>query len=786
MASIQKTSLAIALGLSSSLTALHAYSQDTSLALEEVVVTATKRAAGLQDVPIAISVVSGDKIEAQGIGELEDMSVFLPNVHIAEAGAGTQLFIRGIGSGVNPGFEQSVGTFIDGVYYGRGRSARAGFLDLERVEVLKGPQSTLFGKNTIAGAINITSAKPSDEFEAYIEGTYETEVEGVGVTAMLSGPLTDTLGGRLVAKKYEDDGYIENNFTGPDGPQEDNTIVRGTLVWDATDNLLFTLKAEHGEFDITGRQAQISIASPTATLFYQAFGDPNFQAGFDYEKSQADFPGRPSFDDTESDIVQLTAEYQLGEHTLRSITGYTEYEYEYTSDVDVSSLAFLERSREESHEQFSQELLLTSPVGGTIEYLTGIYYQTNELAVGTTRTTVAVSALPPVEAAINGRLAAAGIPGAPFPTGAMDALTIGLFDQDTDTWSAFVSLTWNVNDVFRVQAGLRYSDEEKEMTKSLVVADLDSNPDPFLAGLYDQVLMLATEHEFDLNRSQDNWTGNLNFQYDITGEIMLYLNLANGFKAGGYDQDNARADATTEEFEEETVESIEIGTKMELWDGRARLNMALFKSDFEDVQVSTFDGNCCFVVGNAAETEVEGFEADFVLAVTEGLTLTGALAYLDATYGSFPGAACNVFQVTELIAAGGLRGDCEQDLSGKPLQFAPEWSANLGAEYITPLFSDAVELTLGLEFMWSDDVVIPNDLDPNLIQEDFWKLNARAAIGAADGTWSLAVVGKNLSDEETTTWGNDVPLGSFGFDFTYFQFIDPPRTVEVQARYSFF
>ncbi len=752
--------------------------------LEEVIVTATKRAEGLQDVPIALSVMSGEKISEQGIGELEDLAVFMPNVHIAEAGAGTQLFIRGIGSGVNPGFEQSVGTFIDGVYFGRGRSARAAFLDLERVEVLKGPQSTLFGKNTIAGAINITTAKPTDEFEGFIEASYETELDGFGVTAMVSGPLSDTVRARLVAKKYEDDGYVKNSFLGEDGPQEDNTVVRGTLVWDATDNLLLTFKAEHGEFDVTGRQSMISIASPTATFFYQTFADPNFSAKFDYNTSQADFPGKPQVDETDSDIFQLTAEWQWGEFELRSITAYTEYEYDYVSDVDSSPLAFLERARGEEHEQFSQEFLLVSSTGGTLEYLAGVYYQTNELTVGTTRTTIAISSIPTVENIINGRLVAAGLPFAPLPPGGMDALTDGLFEQDTDTFSAFVSLTWNVSDVFRIQAGLRFSDEEKEMKKSLIIRDLDGNQDPFLAFLYDQVLMLATEHTFDLDRSQDNWTGNLNFQYDWGDSTMVYLNLANGFKAGGYDQDNARADATTEEFDEETVEAIELGAKMDLWDGRGRLNMALFRSEFEDVQVSTFDGNCCFVVGNAAETVVNGFEADFMFALTDELTLNGAVAWLDATYDSFPDAACNVLQVTEFVAAGGVRGDCEQDLSGKALQFAPEYSANLGAQYIKAL-GDNVELTLGLDVMWSDEVVVPNDHDPNLIQDSFWKANARVALSSVDGKWMFAVVGKNLTDEETTTWGNDVPLGSFGFDFTYFQFIDPPQTFEFQARYSF-
>ncbi|MBN7797190.1 TonB-dependent receptor plug domain-containing protein [Parahaliea mediterranea] len=190
-------------------------------ALEEVIVTATKRAQGLQDVPIAMSVMTGNGMREGGIQGLDEMSAYMPSVHITEATDGDQIFIRGVGSGVNFGFEQSVGMFIDGVYFGRGRNARFAFLDVERVEVLKGPQSTLFGKNTIAGAINISSAKPSAQFESYLEANYNTELEGRGVTGVLSGPITDTLAGRIVGLSYQDNGYVENTYVGEDGPQMD-------------------------------------------------------------------------------------------------------------------------------------------------------------------------------------------------------------------------------------------------------------------------------------------------------------------------------------------------------------------------------------------------------------------------------------------------------------------------------------------------------------------------------------------------------------------------------------
>ncbi len=767
--------------LGASWLALAQLAHSQSLLLEEIVVTATKRAEGLQDVPISMSVMSGQKIEQQGISELEDLAIFMPNVHVAEGGTGTQLFIRGIGSGINFGFEQSVGTFIDGVYYGRGRNARAAFLDLERVEILKGSQSTLFGKNTIAGAINITSAKPTDEFEAYIQGTYETEVDGVGFTGMVSGPLSDSVRGRLVAKVYEDDGYVENTFSSEDGPAEKNQFVRGTLVWDVNDALSLTFKAEHGQFDIDGRQDQISIASDFALSQYRdpVVGDPNFDAAFNYQKSSrnVDGPGvrGPQFDDTEASVIQLTADYQMGEHTLRSITAYTEYEYVNYQDADYGPLQFLAAQRIEEHEQFSQEFLLTSPAGGTLEYLAGVYYQDNDL-LDNEILDVLFSNVP--------ILAAQGL-------GGFNGTGHGLFQQETQTWSVFTELTWNITDTFRATFGIRYSDDHKEMTKSNAIGplfDTTAVADPTLCFVYENVLALAACHVFDENtpnfnntRDEEHVTGSLNLQLDLSDDIMTYLTIGNGYKGGGYDESNRLGLVANEEFEDENVNAIEIGSKMVLWDGRAQFNVAAFYSEYEDVQVSTFDGNCCFVVGNAAETEVKGIETDWMIAATEALTLSGGLAILDASYKSFPDAACNAFQIADgsCAANGGV-----QDLSGQSLQFAPDWAANLGAEYQRAL-NDALDLRLGLEVNWSDKVVVANDLDPNIIQDSYFKANARIALAASDDSWSLALIGKNITDEETFSWGNDVPLGGLGFAFTYFQHIDPPRTLELQARYNF-
>ncbi len=781
---MRKTQLAAAIALVAAAGSMTSQAQ----ILEEVVVTATKRAEGLQHVPIAMSVVGGDKIEKFGVTELDELAAYLPSVHIGESGGNNQIFIRGVGSGNNAGFEQSVGTFIDGVYFGRARNSRSAFLDIERVEVLKGPQSTLFGKNTVAGAINITTAQPSDNLEGYIDAGYETELGGKTLTGMVTGPLSNSVRGRLVVKTHERDGWMDNQFratpgsglkNGEDGAAQENTIFRGTLAWDATDDLSVFIKAEHGEFKTTGSTSKETVATPTST-FLNGLNDPNYAnaTGFNYRQSQTKgFPGRPVEDDMESDVLQLTLEYQLGEHSLRSITAYTEYEYEKCTDIDYVSANFLDQCTDESHEQFTQEFLLSSPLGQTIEYLAGVFYQDAKLDFESSLV-AQWSAIPNVEAGV---FAFAGFPPG-FPTTSLDAEHISRAEQNTETWSAFASVTWNITENFRTTFGLRYSDDEKDIDKNDTTTSFTGTSvlaDPVLNAIYTAVNFF-TVFDYELDLSEEHWIGNVNFQYDFNDDIMSYVNLATGYKASGYD--TANFNNISAQFDDETVESIELGLKMTLWDGRARVNLAVFQGNYEDVQISSFE-NAGFVVGNVAESEVTGIEGDFEVGLTEQITINGGFSFLDAQYKSFPGGPC---QVPDQLAGNCSSAAGGQDLSGTPLQFAPDANVNFGISYYTAM-TDTVEFDAAVDILYTDDILIGVDNDPVTIQDSYTKVNARIALSSTDGVWSLALVGKNLTDELTFNWGNDTTLSGqgFGFDATYFHQFEAPRTYEIQARYNF-
>ncbi len=237
--------LTIAIGILVPTTPVLAQNAETRI-LEEIIVTAQYREQGLQDVPISITALTADVITKSGIQKAEDIQFLVPNFSMTETGISTNTFIRGIGSGINQGFEQSVGTYIDGVHLGRGQQFRSPFLDIERIEVLRGPQSILFGKNSVAGALNITTAKPTQEFEGRVMVSREFENDETIVELTLSGPLSDRVRGRLAARARNADGYMFNATLANNEPDREDWTVRGTLEFDVSDNLMATVKVESG------------------------------------------------------------------------------------------------------------------------------------------------------------------------------------------------------------------------------------------------------------------------------------------------------------------------------------------------------------------------------------------------------------------------------------------------------------------------------------------------------------------------------------------------------------
>ncbi len=798
-----RLTIAVAAALPFMLNAVAAQSQ---LMLEEVVVTSQKRVESLADVPISVNVMAGQKMAESGITNLNDLADFVPNLSMNQTGIGTNITVRGISSGINPAFEQSVGMYVDDIYYGRAQLARAPYLDMDRVEVLRGPQPILFGKNAIAGAISMITKRASvDEVEGYVQAEYNFDEGGYDVNGAFNVPVTDNFAIRLAALRRDQDGYYENTHLGEDESALDQKVFRVNFAWDISDELSADLKVENAQFDTAGRF--LEIINPV-----EVGGSPSFATavsaltgGGVVLDTEQDFKRQANGDieETEVDNVTLKLDYALGDHTLTSITGWLDYDYYQQCDCDFINAILIDTAGEEKFEQFSQELRITSPGGETIDYIAGIFYQDYDV-------TVDDITIVPVGSLLGGLSAA--LPG----TGARRA-----YATDSDLFSVFGQVTWNVSDTLRLNIGARYTEEDKSGSRSIEIIDIieqspirfiDQQPitaSPVAPIVYAGGFAIDNEqfnisgltdcggpsdgsgHNLDCSRSETAFTPMVNLQWDASDYVMIYATYTEGFKAGGFD---TRANNTGSfEFEEEEATAYELGAKMTLADGAAELNVALYRTEYDDLQTSQFDGTLGFNVTNAGAATTQGIELDGRWQITENLMLFGSAGYLDFEFDSFPNSQC-YFGETPNADQTLYPGLCNRD--GDIREFTPELTMNFGGEYFMPI-GDSMELSIGVDVSYSDEYFVSPTLDPNLEQDSYTKMNARIALSSVDGDWSVALIADNITDEEILTFGNQAPvsttlsstfnsaIGAPGVATAYYGFFEAPQNVALQLRYNF-
>lgn len=769
--------------------------------LEETIVTATKRQESMQDVPISVAAMTGEAIEKSGITRMEEFTNQLPAVTVAQNPIGNFIFIRGIGAGPNQGIEQSVSIFHDGIYMGRHQLARAPFMDLARVEVLRGPQSILFGKNTIGGAINVISAKPTDEFEASVSALYgweENEQEWRGV---VSGPLTENLRARLALRSYETEGYLQNTLTAEDGPQRDDWTARLQLQWDASENVSVGLRYEVSEFDSDQQPTQLSLVNPLTPEAQQISGLNSLLVGgleqYDDRRAVANdggellasmlpqFQGVPGFPDgrdgstNELELAGLTVDWALGEHTFTAVAGYAGYEYRDVCDCDFTALPMILVDGTEDYEQWSLELRLASPVGERFEYITGVYYHDADLVYRSD------------EAFGTALLGAPNV-----------ARNYGL-DQAQKQWAVFGSMTWNINERMRSTLGLRYSEENKKASHflekrfsggwsfggPLTYGDSVAEYDRFEAettgfgipAFLDAQLWIGAlgTYEHDIRgreRDEEFVSWSWNVEYDLGDSAMLYMSAATGFKGGGFDARFLQASVDDGfEYEDEQTLSVELGVKSTLLDGAVRLNAALFRADVDDLQVSVFDGATGFLVTNAAQMRTQGLEMDLQWAVSENLTAAFSLALLDNEFTEFANSPC---WASEQVAdpVGCLDG---KDVSGSPNLFSPDMAFNVNLAYGRAV-TDTVEFRSVLNVNYSDEYFVGADLDPVMtLQDAYTTVDLRLALASESDAWELALLGRNLTDEKIAQIANDQPLAPGNG----FRSVDRLRSLALQFSY---
>lgn len=790
----------LAAAIALSLTA-PAIAQDDSPALEEVMVTAQKRPQSLRDVPLSVNALSGEKIESSGITNIETMADYIPSFNMTQTGIGTNIAIRGISSGVNQGFEQSAAQFIDGIHYGRAQLSRAPFLDIERVEVLRGPQSILFGKNSTAGAISITTAKPGDELEGKLSALYEPEHGEQDVRLILSGPISDTVGGRLAILQSSIDGFMENTTLERDESGDKNRVIRATLQWQPSDLWDITLKMEDGSFDSNGRNVEavnlINIPNKNGTydaydtLLKHLTAGPNvylLDTTHDWKRqSNGDF----SYNDTEN--VTLSVERELGEITLTSLTGYNAYNYDELCDCDFTGAPGFNILSKEEYNQVSQEFRLTSPEDETISYIAGLFFQTSNLKF---HDDIQVPRDSFISTALTRRL------GATAANLLRGASTQRDFEQDTNLYAAFGQVTWNITDSFRTILGGRYTTEEKEASRyqyhvspSGTVLPLGTPTSPY-NGLWG-IFNVEPYNPINGKRDESSFTPSIIIQQDINGTDMIYASYTTGFKSGGFDvRANSHPDPTvnnaynpgasdprirgTFEFEEEEVTNYEIGGKFVLAGGAAELNVALFRSEFTNMQTSQFDGGVSFNVTNAGEATVQGLEVDGRWAASESILLRGGFAFIDFEYTDFKNSQCYFGQEDP-------DNDNICDATGQRREFTPELQGNAGIDH-TIEFSNGLKLVSTLDVIYSADYLTTPSLDPKFKQDAYTKINARIAISGNDDKWELALIGKNLTDESVVTYANGLPVATTLTDDTssgYYAFYERPRNIAIQGTIRF-
>jgi len=711
--------------------------------IEELVVTARLREESVQDVPVTVAVESGESLRVRGIERLDALSQSIPNVLVAEGVVSEKLKIRGISGGDNTGFEQPVGQVIDGFFYNRSRLIRLPFLDVARVEVLKGPQGALIGKNTTAGVISITSSRPTDKLEAFGQATYETYPDagdGYIFEGAVSGPLTDSLKGRLALRRRTGGGFLQNPAAGIDMPDSDDWVGRGMLDWAPSESLDISLQWTHADLYREGSTRILAYCGPQFLAIMRANATVPFSCGAPGSLASIKQPvngvGNFDYTDTQINLVGVTANLALGGgHTLTWLTGYADYVTDDWTGGDRTEFEAINQQLGEDYSQWSQEVRLLSPTGGRFEYLAGLFYQHRELD------TVFAQHF--------------NLPRSPFPVPApfrIPSSNVSLASEQGDSYAAFGSLTWNATEKFAVTFDARYTLENKDASQMAFVTPVYS----LSSAARTRTLIPAVS----ASREETDFSPGLSVQWKPRDGVMIYGSARKGFKGGGFNLSRVQpTDAF--QFKEEKVTAFEVGAKSTLFDGALRLNVSVFDQDFTDLQVSALDnsgGVPILTTTNAAGVRSQGVEVQATWNPIPKLILSTALGYNRAVYEGFNNASCFRGQT---VAQGCVNG--QQSLDGRQVEETPKFKGNVDAQYTWGLTS-SLDLTAFGRASYTGDYYVTQDGDPlsgsgtlGPKQKNYWLLESRVTLSNPDAKWDLSLIGRNLTDEILDQGGSRIP-----------------------------
>ena len=701
--------------------------------LEEITVTAERREQSLQDVPIAVTAFSGDMVKEGGITGIGDIALQTPNFTMGSFNtAESQLFLRGIGStNDGPVSDPSVAVFIDDVYIGRPSGASTDLYDLERIEVLRGPQGTLYGRNAAGGAVNIFTKKPQHEFEAKA-GVTVGDYSLVNLRGYINGSISDTVAAKLTANIRQRDGYAENVTTGQDLEDDDTTSLRGQLLFTPADTVDVLLGFDYTDIDNSGDNRFLTnfdiepIFPPPLTSAQQAeiatFGnDPRKSSHDEIQRSEKTLWG-----------LMARVEADLGWATLTSITAYRESESSWwqalvplLADKDGGLGIFdVDDGADQEAEQVSQELRLAGATDN-LNWVAGLYYFDENVYKSERFVTYW------------------------GPTTGLDVLFNSgdvsfNMDGDTTSFAAFGQFTWDMTDAVALTLGARYTDDEKEQTSRA----LSNEPQ---AGLVWGIPLGPSGAPYATSGKEtwDKVTTRVSLDWDVTDEHMIYATFSEGFKSGSFNSHTPSPLIAAAPLLPEFATNIEVGARTQWMDGRVRFNLTYFDLEYEDLQTWALV-DFVLVADNAA-AEVSGVETDFAVAFTENFSINGSFATLDGEF-------------------------TEGANAGNELRKAPDQTWSISANFSVPLQSGA-GLDLVATSSYTDKYHMELDNDLRGLEPDVTVLDASVKFTSADERWDLTLWGKNLSDELYAVHHID---GSFGGGTKIWA---PPRTYGVSFNH---
>lgn len=676
----------------------------TSAMLEEVVVTARKRTEGMQDVPLSVSAFGSDQLQAMKIRDLTNLSVGMPNVAMDDGGSArgyANFSIRGLG--INSSIlsiDPTVGVFVDGVYMGIAGGLIFDMFDLQSVEVLRGPQGILFGRNVTGGAVLLNTNRPTDEFEASFKAGVDGGENGglnTSVMGMISGPLGGNFSGRLTAYYNDDEGWFENQFDGEDFGAIEQTMIRPVLRWQGLDAEL-VFRWEHTEIKGDG---------PAGQTHTNGSGVPGTFANF--KRDSHDFSiDEPGLQDIETDFVSVeyNLDVGLGDGTITNIFGWRKYVADTYADIDSQPQWLFHSGSWSDAEQWSNELRYNGVFASKVNVTTGLYYFTNDIDYHEGRDLLGIAT-----------------------GGVAPALTQdGGGEYKVDTYGVFAAVDYDLTDNWTLSGGLRYTYEEKDAKIASLILNVDTD--------CNVVEGPACPYDFVDDETWANWSPKLGATYHVSDDMRIYGHWARGFRSGGYNLRNTSLDLVNGgpgPFDEEQVDNYEIGFKMEF--GRSRLNGALFYNEIEDMQreVNTADpvSGVVQVIKNTADAEILGLELDGTFSITDSLVLQASVGYIDPEY-------------TEVRFD--LNGDGVIDGRDKDLELprAAEWTYTVGLNHDLPL-GDWGYMATRISYAYRDEsAYTDNNLGWILDQEI---LDAGIDFYSNDGHWAFGIYGRNLLDD---------------------------------------